>query len=78
MGRNWPNRGGGEFFSFFTFSTHFLFVSFSFCTKLFGGYSRCWKIKSKRGACDQTKCMHMMKENLRVFLELEDEKRGEG
>jgi hypothetical protein len=43
------HRGGILFLFLFTFSTHFLFVSFSFsfCTKLFGGYSRCWKIKSK-------------------------------
>jgi hypothetical protein len=26
--------------------------------------------------CDQTKCMHMMKENLVEILELEDEGRG--
>jgi hypothetical protein len=46
--RNRPSRGRETLFLFlFTFSTHFLFVSFSFCTKLFGGYSRCWKIKSK-------------------------------
>jgi hypothetical protein len=47
MGQNWPSRG--ELFSFFflLLITHFIFVSFSFCTKLFSGYSRCWKIKSK-------------------------------
>jgi hypothetical protein len=28
--------------------------------------------------CDQTKCMHMMKENLVEVLELEDEGRGKG
>ena len=40
--------GGSSFsFSFLLLITHFIFVSFSFCTKLFSGYSRCWKIKSK-------------------------------
>jgi hypothetical protein len=48
----WPRHGpelaqqGGAFF-FILLITHFIFVSFSFCTKLFSGYSRCWKIKSK-------------------------------
>ena len=48
----WARVGpaGGKLLSLFFFLisiTHFIFVSFSFCTKLFSGYSRCWKIKSK-------------------------------
>jgi hypothetical protein len=46
----WARVGpaGGKLLSLFFFLssiTHFIFVSFSFYTKLFSGYSRCWKIK---------------------------------
>jgi hypothetical protein len=46
MGQSWPSRGKLlSLFFFLSSITHFIFVSFSFCTKLFSGYSRCWKIK---------------------------------
>jgi hypothetical protein len=37
LGQNWPSRGKLLFFFFLFSITHFIFVSFSFCAKLFSG-----------------------------------------
>jgi hypothetical protein len=49
---------------------------FSFEQK-FCGYSKCLeKYNLSEVLCDQTKCMHMMKEKLVEVLDLKDEGRG--